>query len=88
MRYFQARRSLLIWKVFGQRLDGWSNDDFATEAVPGDPKSLHYKGKPFANKPENRRLVNLAYTGSIMPPPEAVAGTYKGRTARRSRWRR
>src|SRR3954454_23178247 len=39
---------------------------------------MRYKGEPFANKPENRRLVNLAYTGSIMPPAEAVAGTYKG----------
>jgi mono/diheme cytochrome c family protein len=78
VRYFQSRRSLLIWKVFGQRLDGWSNDDFAVEAVPGDPQSLVYKGKTLANKPENERLVNLAYRGSIMPPPEAVAGTYTG----------
>jgi hypothetical protein len=77
VRLFQARRSLLIWKVHGQRLDGFSNDDFACETVPGDPDSLRYKGQPFANKPENRRLVNLAYGGSIMPPPEAVAGTYE-----------
>jgi hypothetical protein len=76
VRLFQARRSLLLWKVFGKRLDGWDNDDFAYESVPGDPNSLVYKGKPLANKPENRRLVNLAYTGGIMPPPEAVAGTY------------
>jgi hypothetical protein len=78
VRLFQARRSLLAWKVFGRRLDGWSNDDFATEAVPGDPDSLHYRGKPYPNKPGGRRLVNLAYTGSVMPPPEAVAGTYAG----------
>jgi hypothetical protein len=78
VRMFQARRSLLAWKVFGRRLDGWSNDDFATEAVPGDPNSLRYKGKPFPNKPENRRLINLAYSGSVMPPPAAVAGTYEG----------
>jgi hypothetical protein len=78
VRLFQARRSLLIWKIFGRRLDAWSNDDFAGEAIPGDPESLQYKGKPFANKPENRRLVNLAYTGSVMPPPAAVAGTYEG----------
>jgi hypothetical protein len=78
VRLFQARRSLLAWKIFGRRLDGWSSDDFATETVPGDPNSLQYKGKPFANKPENRRLVNLAYTGSAMPPPEAVkAGKVK-----------
>jgi hypothetical protein len=78
VRLFQARRSLLGWKIFGRRLDGWSNDDFATETVPGDPNSLQYKGKPFANKPDARRLVNLAYTGSAMPPPEAVkAGKVK-----------
>ena len=72
VRQFQSRRSLLAWKIFGERLDGWSNDDFAHETTPGDPDSLMFKGKPFANKPENRRLINLAYTGGIMPPPDAV----------------
>src|SRR5205085_1733441 len=84
VRYFQSRRSLLIWKVFGQRLDGWHNDDFAYETVPGDANSLQYKGKPIAlPKRSGTRIegpaVNLAYIGSIMPPPEAVAGTYKTR---------
>jgi hypothetical protein len=78
VRLFQARRSLLAWKIFGRRLDGWSNDDFAVETRAGDADSLHYKGQPLANKPENRRLINLAYTGSIMPPPAAVEGTYEG----------
>jgi hypothetical protein len=78
LRMFQSRRSLLIWKIHGKRLDGWSNDDFATETIPGDPNSLTYQGKPLASKPENRRLINLAYTGQAMPPPEAVAGTYEG----------
>jgi hypothetical protein len=78
IRMFQSRRSLLIWKVFGKRLDGWSNDDFVTEAVPGDPASLHFKGQPVGATPQNRFRVNLAYTGSVMPPPEAVAGTYNG----------
>jgi hypothetical protein len=78
VRMFQSRRSLLVWKIFGKRLDGWGDDDFATEKEPGDPDSLQYKGKPLPNKPENRRLVNLAYTGGVMPPPEAVAGTYEG----------
>ena len=76
VRFFQSRRSLLIWKVFGQRLDGWDNDDFAYEAIPGDANSLVYKGKPIANTPETHRQVNLAFLGSAMPPPEAVAGTY------------
>jgi hypothetical protein len=78
VRMFQSRRSLLIWKVFGQRLDGFRDDDFAHETVPGDPRSLQYQGKPLAARPEQRRLINLAYTGGIMPPPEAVAGTYAG----------
>jgi hypothetical protein len=78
VRHFQSRRSLLIWKIFGKRLDGFSNDDFVTEAVPGDANSLQSKGKPFTAQPQHRRLINLAYTGSPMPPPEAVAGTYQG----------
>jgi Hydrazine synthase alpha subunit middle domain len=78
VRLFQARRSLLAWKIFGKRLDGWKNEDFAHEVTPGDPKTLVYRGKPFASKPDGRRLVNLAYTGSIMPPPAAVAGTWTG----------
>src|SRR5262249_17437543 len=28
VRMFQSRRSLLTWKVFGKRTDGWTNDDF------------------------------------------------------------
>ncbi len=79
VRMFQSRRSLLIWKIFGKRLDGWSNDDFATETVPGDPNSLAVQGQAARQQAvENRRLINLAYTGSVMPPPEAVAGTYDG----------
>ena len=40
VRLFQSRRSLLVWKIFGQRLDGWSNADHPTETVPGDPNTL------------------------------------------------
>ena len=47
IRYFKSRRSLLAWKLFGERLDGFRNEDFACETVPGDVKSLVYKGKPF-----------------------------------------
>src|SRR5262249_55777905 len=32
IRKFQSRRSLLIWKVYGKRLDGWTNDDFPSLA--------------------------------------------------------
>jgi Hydrazine synthase alpha subunit middle domain len=40
VRKFQSRRSLLIWKIFGQRLDGWSNADHPTESAPGDAATL------------------------------------------------
>ena len=78
VRMFQSRRSLLIWKVFGKRLDGWDNDDFPYEAVPGDPTSLRLHGRPAPDTPQNRELSQVAYTGSIMPPPDAVDGTYSG----------
>jgi hypothetical protein len=72
IRMFQSRRSLLIWKVFGQRLDGWSNDDFPTEKEPGNPKTLQLKGQAVPDTPANRNRADLDYTGSIMPPPEAI----------------
>jgi hypothetical protein len=78
VRMFQSRRSLLIWKVFGKRLDGWDNEDFPYETTPGDLTSLRYHGKPAADTPHNRELSQVGYTGGVMPPPEAVAGTYVG----------
>ncbi len=76
VRLMQSRRSLLIWKVFGRRLDGWQNDDFPHETVPGDPASLRHHGKPVEDTPKNREQAQVGYTGSAMPPSEAVAGTY------------
>jgi Hydrazine synthase alpha subunit middle domain len=75
---FQSRRSLLVWKIFGARLDGFSNDDHPMEAVPGDPTTLQLKGQPIALTPQNRSQADVGYTGSVMPPPEAVAGDYVG----------
>jgi hypothetical protein len=72
IREFQSRRSLLTFKIFGRRTDGWTNDDFPTETVPGDANTLQWKGKPIANTSENRNRADLDFTGSIMPPPEAV----------------
>jgi len=59
VRKFQSRRSLLSWKIFGERLDGWSNTDHPTETVPGDP--LTFPG-------DNLNQGDLDFTGSIMPP--------------------
>jgi Hydrazine synthase alpha subunit middle domain len=83
VRMFQSRRSLLIWKVFGRRTDGWSNDDFPTETVPGDPKTLRLKGKSLSNTSANRNRADLDYTGSIMPPTSSVAGTAVGPDGRK-----
>ncbi|HLW65321.1 MAG TPA: hypothetical protein VKS79_08380 [Gemmataceae bacterium] len=74
---FQSRRSLLIWKIFGERLDGFSNDDFPSEAKPGDREHLTQKGQP-VDLQKNRSKWDLDYVGSQMPPPEAVqAGKVK-----------
>ncbi|MFM8273887.1 MAG: hypothetical protein ACKODX_16365 [Gemmata sp.] len=72
VRMFQSRRSLLVWKVYGARLDGWTNDDFPTETAPGDARTLALKGEPVANTPANRARADLDFTGSVMPPPDAV----------------
>jgi hypothetical protein len=63
VRMFQSRRSLLVWKIFGERLDGWSNADHPTEIVPGDASTLPKGADP--------NTADLDYTGSIMPPPES-----------------
>src|SRR5262249_20371611 len=69
---FQSRRSLLIWKIYGARLDGFSNDDHPMEAVPGDPSTLELKGQPYLPGPQTRLHPDAGYTGRRMPPPEAV----------------
>jgi hypothetical protein len=61
IRKFQSRRSLLIWKIFGQRLDGWSNEDHPTESVPGDLSTF----PAGANKDD----ADLDFVGKMMPPP-------------------
>lgn len=40
LRKFQSRRSLLVWKLYGARLDGWTNENWPTESVPGDPSTM------------------------------------------------
>jgi hypothetical protein len=77
IRQMQSRRSLLVWKVFGMRTDGLRNDDYPSEAVPGDPTTLQWEGKPVDAKTHSYQA-DLDYTGSVMPPPDAVAGSYIG----------
>jgi hypothetical protein len=71
IRKLQARRSLLVWKLFGRRLDGFSNDDHPSETSPGSGE-LQLTGEK-VDLQKNRARWDLDYTGSIMPPPEAVA---------------
>ena len=65
VRKFQSRRSLLIWKLFGRRLDGWQNADHPTESVPGVPSTL-----PPGADPND---ADLDFTGQLMPPPGSGA---------------
>lgn len=65
VRLFQSRRSLLIWKLFGRRLDGWTNADHPTETTPGDASTLPAGA--------NVTLADLDFTGTIMPPPDSNA---------------
>ena len=65
VRMFQSRRSLLVWKVFGQRLDGWANADHPTESTPGNAATL-----PAGAQPDE---ADLNYTGTPMPPPGSGA---------------
>ena len=76
VRKMQSRRSLLIWKIFGERLDGFSNDDHPSEPKPGRGKLVQH-GKEVDGK-KYRAKWDLDYQGKRMPPPAAVAGTYKG----------
>jgi hypothetical protein len=76
VRALQARRSLLVWKIFGQRLDGFANDDFPSEKEPGSGQLVH-KGQPVAAD-RHRANQDLDYVGQPMPPADAVAGRHVG----------
>ena len=72
IRKFQSRRSLLVWKIYGQRLDGWTNDDYPTARVPGDAGTLVLQGERILDTQRNRDRADLDFRGLQMPPPEAV----------------
>ncbi|MBP8300652.1 MAG: hypothetical protein KA020_09830, partial [Planctomycetes bacterium] len=88
VRQFQARRSLLVWKLFGRRLDGFANEEFAYETVPGDTTTLQFRGekveantlvsKPGNPTPAGTPAITIPYLGTAMPPPAAVEGSYVG----------
>jgi hypothetical protein len=81
VRKLQSRRSLIVWKTFGRRLDGFSNDDHPSESAPGKG-DLVQRGEPI-DLQRNRHRQDVDFVGGIMPPPEAVAGTYAGPDGRK-----
>jgi hypothetical protein len=79
---FQSRRSLLVWKIYGQRFDGYDNDDYPTITKVGDLTSLRWKGERVPDLDYGdekalgeyirRYIIDNDFAGSIMPPPAAV----------------
>jgi hypothetical protein len=60
IRAGQSRQSLLAWKIFGKRLDGRTNAERPTEAIPGDRSTIP-AGVDYTQ-------CDLDYAGEIMPP--------------------
>jgi len=61
--HFRSRNSPLIWKIYGRRTDG----------LPEKPLPVP------SGAAKHKRILDLEgdFKGSVMPPPEAVAGTYE-----------
>lgn len=78
IRQFQARRSLLTWMVFGERLDGWSNADHPTESTPGDPATL----PPGSNAND----ADLDFVASSAHPVGGVPGMSMAEKMTIARW--
>lgn len=79
VRPFQSRRSLLVWKLFGERLDGWTNADHPTESEPGNAAMLP-PGTDLSS-------VDLDFTGTRMPPAgRAVPALTEGEKINLARW--
>jgi mono/diheme cytochrome c family protein len=67
IRKLQSRRSMLVWKVFGKRLDGFSNDDLPSETTAGSG-TLNWKGKA-VDLQKHRAMADLDYLPPQCPPP-------------------
>ena len=78
IRAGQARQSLLVWKVFGRRLDGRTNSDRPTENIPGDPTTI----PPGIDWSE----CDLDYSGTQMPPPSSGAALTWEERMKIARW--
>jgi hypothetical protein len=67
IRKFQSRRSMLVWKVFGKRLDGFDNDNVPSETTPGSG-TLTWKGNAVELQ-KYRAVADLDYLPPQCPPP-------------------
>ena len=74
LRKMQSRRSLLQWLLEGARLDGWTNAQWPTETVPGDPSTLPDAGA--------RALADVDYrdtarhSGMLTPAEQRLVATW------------
>ncbi len=78
---YQSRRSPLIWKVYGERFDGFHNDDIASPPLDYENEKNVLEWCHQGKKTER----DVDFTGTAMPPPAAIAGTFKtadGKTVR------
>ncbi len=78
VRRFQARRSLLTWYVYGQRMDGWDNADHPTESVPGDAGTLPAGAHP--------NQADLDFVPSSAHPQGGIAGLSGDEKLTIARW--
>jgi hypothetical protein len=76
---FQSRRSPLIWKLHGKRLDGFKNEDIPSPALDYDNEKNVLE---WCHQGKNK-VYDVDFVGSVMPPPKAVAGTWKGPDGKR-----
>jgi hypothetical protein len=82
VRKFQSRRSLLVWKIYGERLDGFTNDDHPSEKEPGSGKLFH-KGEE-VDLQKNKSRTDLDHLGKPMPLKGAPLSDEEKRTI--ARW--
>ena len=54
-RASRAGAASSTWKIFGQRLDGWTNADHPTESVPGDAATLPPGDESHGGRPRLHR---------------------------------
>ena len=84
VRRSSRARSLLAWKLFGERMDGWSNDDFPHRHDPRRPEHVAIGANRSTPPTRQLRPCRRRLTGSLMPPPEAVASGKSSRSATRT----